>query len=106
MFEQLVFQPVDGPDTRRRIRMLALSTCGFCRRGQDFLENHGLAYEFVHLDALDAEIKAATKTEFKERFGVSLSYPALIVDETAHTIGYVRRQWEELLGLPHEEEPS
>lgn len=104
MFDRLVFQPVAGSDARRRIRMLALSTCGFCRRGQDFLESHGLAYEFVHLDGLDADTKAATKAEFKERFGASLSYPALIVDETAHTIGYVKRQWEELLGLPHEEE--
>jgi glutaredoxin len=104
MFDRLVFQQVAGSDTSRRIRMLALSTCGFCRRGQEFLERHGLAYEFVHLDGLDAETKAATKAEFKERFGASLSYPALIVDEAAHTIGYVRRQWEDLLGLPHEEE--
>jgi len=103
MFDQLVFRQVSGRSDRR-IRMLALSTCGFCRRGQEFLERHGLAYEYVHLDVLDAEIKAAAKAEFKERFHVPLSYPALIVDDTAHTVGYVRRQWEELLGLPHEEE--
>ena len=104
MFDQLVFQKVAGRSDRR-IRMLALSTCGFCRRGQEFLERHGLAYEYTHLDVLDAELKAAAKTEFKEMFGVPLSYPALIVDDARHAIGYVRKQWEELLNLPHEEDP-
>jgi glutaredoxin len=104
MFDLLTFQHVPGADKRKRILMLALSTCGFCRRGQDFLENHALDYQYVHLDVLDAEVKAATKSEFKERFGVPLSYPALIIDDDVHTVGYVKRQWEELLGLPHEEE--
>lgn len=103
MFDHLEFQSVAG-DTRQRIRMLALSTCGFCRRGQEFLESHGLGYEYLHLDTLEAEVKAAAKTEFKDRFGVPLSYPALIVDDSKHVVGYVRRQWEELLGLAHEDD--
>ena len=104
MFDHLTFQPVPGSDARRHIQLLALSTCGFCRRGQTFLESHGLAYEFIHLDTLDPEVKAQVKLQFKERFGVTLSYPALIVDDQKHIVGYVKRQWEELLEIPHEDE--
>jgi len=104
VFDNIVFQKVPGPDSRRQIRLLALSTCGFCRRGQEFLEKHGLAYEYVHLDSLAPEVKAGAKQEFKEKFDASLSYPALVVDGTRHTVGYVKRFWEELLELPPEDE--
>ncbi len=103
MFDQLTFQRVAGNE-QRRIRMLALSTCGFCRKGQEFLESRGLAYEYIHLDTVDPELKAAAKAEFKQRFGVSLSYPALVIDDETQIVGYVRRQWEELLGLEHQED--
>ena len=103
MFETLVFQTVPGTSDRLPIRLVALSTCGFCRRGQEFLEKHGLAYEYIHLDLLDPEVKSKAKQDFKERFGVTLSYPTLVVGDN-HTVGYVKRQWEDLLGLPHEDD--
>jgi glutaredoxin len=104
VFDKITFQAVPGNDTSRHIRLLALSTCGFCRRGQDFLESRSLAYEYAHLDTLDPEVKAEAKQEFKDRFGVTLSYPTLIVDDTGHTVGYVKRQWEDLLGIFHDDE--
>jgi glutaredoxin-like protein NrdH len=103
VFDHLTFHEVAGTDRRQRVRMLALSTCGFCRRGQEFLERRGVAYEWIHLDTLDPETKSALKQQFKERFGVTLSYPALVIDDARHTIGYVKHQWEELLTLPHDE---
>lgn len=106
MFENLTFHPVPGADAKRKIQLLALSTCGFCRRGQEFLEKHGLAYEYIHLDSLDPAVKAAAKDEFKSKFGATLSYPSLVIDGERHTVGYVKRFWEDLLGLPHEDEVS
>lgn len=104
MFDNIAFHPVPGSDTRKRVQLLALSTCGFCRRGQEFLERHRVAYEYVHLDTLEPEVKAAAKQEFRDRFGVALSYPALVIDGSEHTVGYVKRVWEEILGLPSEDE--
>lgn len=104
MFDNLTFQTVAGTDSTRKIQLLALSTCGFCRRGQEFLEKHHIAYEYIHLDTLEPEVKAAAKEEFKTKFGVTLSYPALVVDGTTQTVGYVKRFWEDLLGLAHEED--
>ena len=99
MFDEITFQAVAGTKTVPKVQMLALSTCGFCRRGQEFLDEYHQAYEYVHLDTLDPEVKARTKQEFKDKFGVTLSYPALVIDGEKHMVGFVRRQWEELLGL-------
>jgi len=106
VFDNLSFQAVAGTQSKGRIQLLALSTCGFCKRGQEFLEKHQIAYEYIHLDTLDPAVKAAAKDEFKSRFGVTLSYPALVVDGTTQTVGYVKRFWEDLLGLPHEEDSA
>lgn len=104
MFDNLSFQAVVGAQSRGKVQLIALSTCGFCRRGQEFLEKHQIAYEFIHLDTLEPEVKAAAKEEFKTKFGVTLSYPALVVDGSTQTVGYVKRFWEDLLGLPHEDD--
>ena len=104
MFDSIVFHDVPGSDRRHRVLVLALSTCGFCRRGQDFLEKHQVAYQYIHLDSLDPEVKAQVKAEYKEKFGVSVSYPALVVDGTQQTIGYIKSTWESLLGLSNEDE--
>lgn len=106
MFDNIAFHSVPGAVSHKKIQLLALSTCGFCRRGQEFLEKHQLAYEYVHLDTLDAGVKAAAKEEFKAQFGATLSYPSLVIDGTTHTVGYIKRFWEDLLELPHEDEAT
>jgi hypothetical protein len=98
VFDQITFQRVEGKHPGPKIQFLALSTCGFCRRGQDFLAEVGLGYEYVHLDLLDPEVKAGVKAEFKDKFGTTLSYPALVVDGERQTVGFVRRHWETFLG--------
>lgn len=103
MMDQVVYTEVGISQVSWDIRLIALSTCGFCRRGQEFLESHGLPYRFIHLDRLPAEDKSQFKAEFKEAYGTALSYPALLVNDKKPVIGYVKHQWEEALGLPHEE---
>lgn len=105
MFDQIPFVAVAGADSRRHIQFLALSTCGFCKRGQAYLERHGLAYEFVHLDTLGPEVKAQVKAEFKEQFDSALSYPALVINGTVHTVGFVKHAWAALLDLPEDDDP-
>ena len=98
MFDQIPFQTVPGKKSSPKVQMLALSTCGFCRRGQEFLEEVHQAYDFVHLDTLAPEVKAGVKQEFKDKVGVNLSYPALVIDGERQVVGFVRRSWEDLIG--------
>ena len=106
MFEQVEFTAVPGPKTDRDIQILALSTCGFCKRGMEFLQAQGFAYRFVYLDLVDYERKLQVKEEFKTTFNSSLSYPALILDRSKFTIGFIRKFWEELLGIESEDEAA
>lgn len=91
---------VPGAKTEPRLIVLALSTCGFCKRAMAFLQDQGFAYQYAHLDTLDSERKAKLKEEFKTQFGQALAFPALVLDDKEAIIGFIESRWRERLGLP------
>ncbi|OHD10889.1 MAG: hypothetical protein A2Z96_04000 [Spirochaetes bacterium GWB1_48_6] len=97
MFDDLTFTQVEGTLNQPKLTLMALSTCGFCRKAQGFLEDRGWAYQFIHLDLIDPEIKIKVKEEFFSNFKKVLSYPTLIVGEKDFIVGFVRETWEEKL---------
>ncbi len=100
MFEKIVFTKVPGANTHDRLQLLALSTCGFCKRGMEYLREKGFAFEFVFLDEVDNDLKLKTKDEFRNKFGINLSYPSLVKNGESYTLGYIQKYWNEFLGLP------
>lgn len=90
---------VDGKVTTPHLLVLTLSTCGFCKRAMLFLENHGFAYDYLHLDQIPLEEKSRIKEQFKEKFGVSLAFPTLILDDKEVVIGFIEAKWQDRLGV-------
>jgi glutaredoxin len=99
MFEQVDFTKVPGHTSVGKLQLMALSTCGFCKRGMDYLRQQGITYEYAYLDQVDAEVKVASKDEFRTKFGINLSYPSLVKDGESYTLGYIQRYWDEFLGI-------
>ena len=104
MFDQVVFTEVAGEIQREKVQLLALSTCGFCKRGMDFLKKKQIAFEYVFLDEVETELKVKSKQEFRDKFGINLSYPSLVRNGDRYTLGYIQRFWEEFLDNPHDDE--
>lgn len=96
-FENLVDVP--GTKSQPKLVVLALSTCGFCKRAMAFLQDQGFSYQYAHLDTLDTEKKAKLKEEFKDQFGQALAFPALVLDDKEVIIGFIESRWREKLGL-------
>jgi len=70
----------------------------------DFLKKKQIAFEYVFLDEVETELKAKSKQEFRDKFGINLSYPSLVRNGDRYTLGYIQRFWEEFLDIPHEDE--
>lgn len=104
MFDTIPFVSVPGEKTEPELFLFSLSTCAFCRKGMEFLTQNGFAYKYCHLDSLELDQKQTIKDNFKAEFGKTLSYPTLIVNKTKLVVGFIRRNWEEALGLPVIEE--
>jgi len=82
MFEILNFTQIEGIKPHPKLTLMTLSTCGFCKKAQIFLEGKNYAYQYIHLDLIDPEIKVKAKEEFFQKFQKNLSYPTLIIDDS------------------------
>lgn len=99
MFENTTFKTVEGSRKDHTIQLLGLSTCGFCKRGIAFLDEHNIEYEFVFVDKIPPKEKKAIVDEFREKFGTRLHYPTIIIDGERYEMGFVRPTWEKELGV-------
>ena len=99
MFEYLEFTRVPGTRKDKDLIMLALSTCGFCRRAKEFLAEHQVEYRYVDVDSLDPEIKKQIRADFTEKFKKIITFPALIMDGEDMLTGFIKPSWVDHLGL-------
>ena len=99
MFDYIEFSDIAGESTGHDLKLIALSTCGFCRRAIDFLKKHNISYSNIYIDHLPVSIKQKVKDEFSEKFNKKILYPALIIDEKDVLIGFTEEVWISSLGL-------
>ena len=52
MFDSHEWNQVEGKGEIEDLTLLALSTCGFCKRARAFLDAEGWAYGFTDIDKL------------------------------------------------------
>ena len=81
----------------QKVKLYALSTCGWCKKAKRFLDSHGIEYELDDVDLLTGEEKAAVKEEIA-RLNPRRSYPTLVVNGTV-VVGFDENRFREALGL-------
>jgi glutaredoxin len=97
MFDYINFETQEGENRERKITLLGLTTCSFCKRAKSFLDENKLGYDYLFLDKIDPEMKKRMKNEFSERYGKRLSYPTLIMENGELLTGFIRPAWEQEL---------
>ncbi len=82
----------------RKVKLFALSTCGFCKKAKQFLENAQIAYECADVDLLSGEEKERAREEVA-KLNPRKSYPTLLVDDSEVVVGYDEEKLRQVLGL-------
>lgn len=88
---------VPGENKTHRVTLYGLSTCGWCRKAKDFLDSHGIDYEFVYVDLCEGEEKAMTAARVRE-LNPRGSFPTVQIDNEV-VVGYDEDRLRELLGV-------
>ncbi|BAS31316.1 glutaredoxin family protein [Dehalococcoides mccartyi] len=79
-----------------KIKLYALSTCGWCRLTRQLLAELGVAYEFEYVDLLTgAEREKAVKE--LTALNSSSSFPTMVIGENRVIIGYKEAEIREAL---------
>ncbi|MBF9015498.1 MULTISPECIES: glutaredoxin [unclassified Oceanispirochaeta] len=97
MFDNVDFSKSEGSRTDHKLTLLGLTTCSFCKKGKQFLDDNDFSYDYLFLDKIDTELKKKMKIEFTEKYDKRLSYPTLIIDDKEILTGFIRIAWEKEL---------
>jgi glutaredoxin len=89
-------QHVPG-ENRGQIVLYALSTCGWCRKTKEFLEEKGVEYNFIYVDLLPPDEKDEIMKTV-ERWNPMRSFPTIVFGDQKAVVGYKPEEIEGAFG--------
>jgi glutaredoxin len=94
----LSFNSVKGEKSDHKVVLYALSTCGWCKKTREFLEENSVAYDFIYVDKASFEEKKEISMILQEK-GVPLGFPITFIDHETIISGYKPDDIKEALEL-------
>jgi glutaredoxin-like protein NrdH len=81
---------------RADILLFALSTCGWCRKTKNLLDELGVEYRYIDVDLLDGQDKKEVVAEVT-RWNPSSSYPTVVINNKS-IVGYQEEKIKQAVG--------
>jgi glutaredoxin len=75
-----------------------LSTCIWCRRTRQFLEEQGVQFDYIYVDLLKGEEKEEVLAQVR-RWNPAVSFPTVVINSTQCVVGYNTEALKKALGL-------
>ncbi len=88
---------VDGTD-KGKVVLYALSTCGWCKKTKNLLNELGVAYEVEFVDKLAGEAREACIKEVA-KWNERTSFPTLVIRDEICIVGFKEKEIKEALGV-------
>lgn len=79
------------------VKIFSLSTCSHCKSTKKLLNECTVKYDFVDVDLLEGEERAAILEEIK-KFNPNCSFPTVIIGDKV-IVGYKEKEIKEALGI-------
>ncbi len=96
MHENIDFVKEDGEKNPCDIQVYALSTCGFCKRGLDFLRSNKLTFRYIYVDQLKPDERMKIKRDLRDKFEERLGFPFVVVDGGDKIlVGFTEAKWKD-----------
>ncbi|MFW6366468.1 MAG: glutaredoxin family protein [Spirochaetota bacterium] len=94
--ENVNFTNVPG-DNRGSVYLFALSTCIWCKKTKELLDNLGIEYNYVFVDHLDEDHKSEVRETLK-KYNSNVSYPTIVINDSTCIVGYDEERVEKEVG--------
>lgn len=88
---------VKGKD-KGKIMLYALSTCGWCRKTKELLNDLGVDYFYIYVDYLEGEDSSNTMKEIR-KWNPRCSFPTVIINNKTCIVGFKEDKIKEALNL-------
>jgi len=80
-----------------KVKLYSLSTCSHCKATKKFLGDCTVKYEFIDVDLLQGEERAAIIADVK-KFNPKCSFPTIIIGDKV-IVGFKEQEIREALGI-------
>lgn len=81
-----------------KVVLYALSTCGWCRKTKQLLDDNNVKYDLIYVDHLEGDERERV-LQVVEKWNPRRSFPTLVVDDAQSVNGFKEEQLREVLGL-------
>ena len=92
----MIMNSVKGKD-EDKIFLYTLSTCVWCKKTRQFLEDLGYGYHYIEVDSLAGEERENTLTEMKQ-WNPRCSFPSVVINQATCIVGFDEKKIREALG--------
>ena len=89
---------VEGSNDKNRVFLYTLSTCGWCKKTKELLNENNVQYEYIDLDKCSKEDQKTAVDKLKER-KLPVAFPIMIINDDKAIQGFKKDQIIEALGL-------
>jgi glutaredoxin len=89
---------VSGPHDKHQVTFYGLSTCIWCRKTRQFLEDQGVKFDFVYVDLTHGQEREEIK-KIVRRWNSAVSFPTTVVDDEQAVVGFKTDKLKEVLEL-------
>ena len=89
---------IEGTNTKNKVFLYTLSTCGWCKKTKELLNEKGVAYEYLDLDKCTKEDQKTAVNELKSK-KIPVAFPIVIVNDDTIIQGFKKNNILEALGL-------
>lgn len=91
------FKKISGNKNNREVRLFAISTCPWCNKVKELLNELDIEYEYLDIDELSKDEKKKAIDKLEE-FNPACSAPTLVIDGGEKTIiGFKEKEIKEAL---------
>ncbi len=81
-----------------KILLYALSTCGWCKKTKDLLNDLGVEYSYIFVDLLDEPDKENVMNDVR-KWNPACSFPTVVINEKESIVGFKEDKIKEALSL-------
>lgn len=89
---------IEGKHNNHTVKLYALSTCIWCRKTRQLLEEESVTFDYVYVDLVDAAERELARSHIR-KFSEKTSFPSIIFDEQDCIVGFKPDAIKERLGL-------
>ena len=81
-----------------KILLYALSTCIWCKKTKDLLNNIGVEYSYIFVDLLDESDKEHVLNDIR-KWNPACSFPTIVINNKECVVGFKEDKIKEALGI-------